>query len=109
MDDHLTRQEVSALIDAQGKVATQLVLIAERLASINVSQEKIAAEFSNGLPKKISEPMVTQGQQNGVKLDEMLLVQREIKWVARCIGILVGLFGFKALAQVAISLINSKP
>jgi hypothetical protein len=109
MEDHLTRQEVAALIDAQAKVAVQLTIIAERLGTINGCQEKIVAELSNGMPKRISEPLLTSGEKNGMKLDELLGVHHEIKWIIRSAGVIIGLFGLKALAQVVVAIATGKP
>jgi hypothetical protein len=109
MEDHLTRQEVAALIDAQAKVAVQLTIIAERLGTINGCQEKIVAELSNGMPKRISEPLVTHAQSAESKLDELLRVHHEVKWVVRSVGIIIGLFGLKALAQIAVAVATGHP
>jgi hypothetical protein len=104
-DEQLTRQEVSALIDVNQKVADQLAKIAERLSAGNALsekvvslQEKVVAELSNGLPKKIYEPVLTNAQQNGVKLDSVMQDQREVKWLVRCIGGVVGFVGLEKLA-----------
>ncbi len=112
MQEHepITRQELGAVISAAEKTAEQLSKIAERLAvgntlneKIVAMQEKVIAELTNGLPKRISDPVLSHAEKNGVKLEEMSSEMREIKWVMRLVGGLAATIG---IGKIVLSLIH---
>jgi hypothetical protein len=90
MDDMLTREEVAALITAHTKEAEQLTIIAQQLGRIIESQEKTLAAISGKLDS------------TGDRLENIQKTQTWISWVVSTVGVVVGLIGLKALAQVLI-------
>ena len=112
-DEQLTRQEISALITAAEKSADAMSKVAERLQVGNAMQEKIIslqdrllAELSNGLPKRVVEPVLEQTKAHCQKLDLILGDQREMKWLVRSIGAVIGFVGLEKLGAALLSIVK---
>lgn len=100
MQDSLTREEVTALIGANEKVATQLTIIAGELQKHTEAQQKIMDRLSNGIGTDMAAKVLPDVKTANATLEKLVDRQNYLLYVITFSGVVLAFLGGARLLQL---------